>query len=135
MENIPKDFIPHATTIEKASSLLSSDTEHGLSTQDAVNRLRIFGRNSITEAKSATPTQILTAQFKSPIVFLLLFAVGLSFWFKEFLDGIAILLVILINATIGFYMESKAQKSMEALQRLSSIPTNSFLEFTKRKLS
>ncbi|HET9277718.1 MAG TPA: cation-translocating P-type ATPase [Flavitalea sp.] len=122
MENIPKDFIPHATTIEEASSLLSSDTEHGLGTQDAINRLKIFGRNAITEAKSATPIQILTAQFKSPIVFLLLFAVGLSFWFKEFLDGIAILLVILINATIGFYMELKAQKSMEALQRLSSIP-------------
>jgi Ca2+-transporting ATPase len=55
-------------------------------------------------------------------VFLLLFAAAMSFWFKEWLDGFAILTVLLINAAIGFFMEYKARLSMVALRKLSSIP-------------
>ncbi len=122
MENIRNDFTFHATTIEEATTLLSSDTEQGLTIEKAKELLELFGKNTIDEAKSMSPLQILINQFKSPIVFLLLFAAGMSFIFKEWLDGIAILLVIVINAAIGFYMEFKAQKSVAALKKLSSIP-------------
>ena len=122
MENIRNDFAFHTTTIEEAIVLLKSDTEHGLSIEEAKERLEKFGLNAIEEAKTISPLQILANQFKSPIVFLLLFAAGTSFWFKEWLDGIAILLVIIINSAIGFYMEFKAQKSVLALKKLSSIP-------------
>ena len=122
MKHIPNDFIFHATTIEEAAVLLNSNIEHGLTIENANERLEQFGRNAITETKSITPFQILVSQFRSPIVFLLLFAAGMSFWFKELLDAIAILLVILINAAIGFYMEFKAKQSMLALKRLSAVP-------------
>ncbi len=112
----------HAASIEEAVSLLESDKDQGLSDEKAKERLERFGLNSIAVAKSITPFEILVNQFKSPIVFLLLFAMGLSFWFKEWLDGIAILIVLFINAAIGFYMEIKARKSMLALKKLSSIP-------------
>ena len=122
MEKIRNDFILHATTMEEATVLLKSDTEQGLSIDEAKERLDRFGLNTIEEAKAISPFQILVRQFKSPIVFLLLFAAGMSFGFKEWLDGIAILLVIIINAVIGFYMEFKAHKSVAALKKLSSIP-------------
>jgi Ca2+-transporting ATPase len=60
-------------------------------------------------------------QFKGSLVILLLFATGLSFFFKEWLDGIAILVVIFINAVIGFLMEFQAGRSMEALRKLSAV--------------
>ncbi len=122
MENIRNDFSFHATTIEEAAKLLNSHTELGLAMDAVKQRLEHFGSNTINEAKAISPFKILVNQFKSPIVFLLLFAAGMSFWFKEWLDGIAILLVLVINAAIGFYMEFKAHKSVMALKRLSSIP-------------
>ena len=112
----------HTTTIEEATVLLKSNTEQGLSIEEAKERLKRHGLNTIAEAKAVSPFIILANQFKSPIVFLLLFAAGMSFWFKEWLDGIAILIVLVINAAIGFYMEFKAQKSVMALKKLSSIP-------------
>ncbi|OSZ77091.1 hypothetical protein CAP36_11760 [Chitinophagaceae bacterium IBVUCB2] len=122
MDNIRNDFTFHATTIEEANVLLFSNTEQGLSVDEAKARLRHFGLNAIEEAKPISPLRILINQFKSPIVFLLLFAAAMSFWFKEWLDGIAILLILVINAVIGFYMEFKAHKSVAALRKLSSIP-------------
>ena len=116
------DFIFHATAIEEAAKLLNSHTEQGLTADDAKQRLEHFGLNAIDEAKAISPFKILVNQFKSPIVFLLLFAAGMSFWFKEWLDGTAILLVLIINAAIGFFMEFKAHKSVKALKKLSSIP-------------
>ena len=122
MEQIHNDFTFHSTTIEEATKLLNSDIEQGLTIDDAKQRLDHFGLNAIDEAKAVSSFRILVNQFKSPIVFLLLFAAGMSFWFKEWLDGIAILLVLFINAAIGFYMEFKAHKSVKALKKLSSIP-------------
>ena len=120
--DIRNDFTFHATAIEEATKFLNSHTEKGLTIDEAKLRLEHFGQNAIDEAKAISPFTILINQFKSPIVFLLLFAAGMSFWFKEWLDGIAILLVLFINAAIGFYMEFKAHKSVKALKKLSSIP-------------
>ena len=122
MEKNRDDFTFHATKIEEAISLLNSNTEQGLSNEKAKEMLECFGPNAIEEAKSLSPLRILANQFKSPIVYLLFFAVAMSFWFKEWLDGIAILIVIFINTAIGFYMEFKAQRSVLALKKLSSIP-------------
>ncbi len=122
MENIHNNFNFHSTTIEEATKLLNSHTEQGLSIDEAKERLERHGLNTIAEATAISPLRILLNQFKSPIVFLLLFAAAMSFWFKEWLDGIAILLVLVINAAIGFYMEFKAHKSVKALKKLSSIP-------------
>ena len=87
--DLRNDFTFHATTIEEAHVLLKTDTWQGLSIDDAKERLKLFGFNAIENAKAISPLQILANQFKSPIVFLLLFAAGMAFWFKEWLDGIA----------------------------------------------
>ncbi len=122
MKHIRNDFIFHATTTENAVRLLSSNAENGLSIDEANDRLTHFGANAIDEAGNVSAFTILIGQFKSPIVFLLFFAATVSFFFQEWLDGIAILLVLLVNAAIGLYMELKAQKSVNALKKLSSIP-------------
>ncbi len=120
--DVHNEFSFHATTVEEATKLLNSHTEHGLNIDEAKIRLEHFGLNSIEEAHAISPYKIIINQFKSSIVFLLLFATGMSFWFKEWLDGISILLVLIVNAAIGFYMEFTAQRSVKALKKLSSIP-------------
>lgn len=97
------------------------DATKGLPDAEAKQRLLKYGPNAIIEKKPVSPFIIFLSQFKGPFVLLLFFAAGLSFWFQEWLDGIAILAVIFINALIGFFMEYKAERSMESLKRLTQL--------------
>jgi Ca2+-transporting ATPase len=99
-----------------------SDPEKGLTPEEAALRLEALGRNTISEEKKKSLWLIFLSQFTNVLVYLLIVAAGLSFFFKEWLDGGAILAVILINAIIGFYMEYQAERSMEALKKLSILP-------------
>ncbi|OQP60171.1 hypothetical protein A3860_34385 [Niastella vici] len=102
--------------------LLQTDADAGLSAEEVVKRLRSAGYNKIESGKRISLAMVLINQFISPFVLLLGIAAGLSFFFKEWLDGIAIIVVILINAIIGFLMELQAEQSMEALKKLTRVP-------------
>lgn len=97
-------------------------TPGGLTSHEAKQRLQKFGYNRIEADKGKHPLKILWAQFNNLLVYLLLFAAAMSFWFQEYLDATAILLVILINAIIGFWMELQAERSMNALKKMASVP-------------
>jgi P-type Ca2+ transporter type 2C len=100
---------------------LQTDTDRGISTELAQKRFQEFGRNVLEQNKQQPWWLILLRQFKSPIVYLLIFAAGMSLYFQEWLDAGAIVIVILVNSLIGFYMEFQASRSMEALQKLSTV--------------
>lgn len=108
----------HSEVTEVASTL-EADTAKGLSESEAATRLEKYGRNATTSGKKISPIIILLNQLKSPVVYLLLVAAGLSFFFKEYADAIAILIVIAVNTIIGFVMEWQAARSMEALSRMT----------------
>ncbi len=96
---------------------LGADIKQGLSAAEATKRLETFGPNAIVHTKQTPVWKIFLRQFKSPLVVLLVVAAGASFAFQEWLDGTAILVVVLLNALIGFYMEFQAQRSMAALKK------------------
>lgn len=112
----------HSRSLEDVLQSLEADGTRGLSGEESIQRLEQFGSNSITHEKKKSLWLVFLRQFNSPIVYLLILAVGLSFFFQEWLDGAAILVVILINSIIGFYMEYQAEQSMEALKKLSILP-------------
>jgi Ca2+-transporting ATPase len=116
----------HTIPINQLITELNSEKEKGISAVEATQRLQKFGGNIIQSEKGKHPLKILLAQFHNLMFYLLLIAGGLSFWFKEYLDATAILLVILINALIGFWMELQAQRSMNALKKLASVPSKVF---------
>lgn len=95
----------------------------GLSSEEARKRLKLFGPNRLKEKKKKGALLILIDQFKSLILLLLATAAFLSFIFKDWIEGMAILAVIVLNSGIGFFMEIKAIRSMEALHRLVRITT------------
>lgn len=112
----------HSLSESETLAALHTHAENGLSTQEAGIRLEQYGPNAISEEKRRRLWHILVAQFKSPIVFLLVFAAGVSFWLGEWIDALAILIVLLVNTSIGFYMEFQAERSMNALRKLSTAP-------------
>jgi Ca2+-transporting ATPase len=122
MGNIKLNIIPYSVEPKTVIFALQSDGTNGLSSSGAEKRLKEYGANKIETKENKSAWLIFLSQFKSPIVWLLVFAAGLSFYFGEWLAGIAILAVIFINALIGFYMEYQAERSMNELKNLSAVP-------------
>jgi P-type Ca2+ transporter type 2C len=117
---------PYNIPLSELIAEFESDVGKGLNSSEAVNRIEKYGNNTIQSDKGKHPFKILLSQFNNLMVYLLLFAAAMSFWFQEYLDTTAILLVILINAIIGFWMEMQAQRSMNALKKMASVPAKVF---------
>lgn len=93
----------------------------GLTAEDAARRLETHGLNELQTRTTINPLLIFIDQFKSFIIYILLFAVTFSLLIGEYVDSLIILLILLINAIIGFYQELSAYKSLEALKKISTV--------------
>jgi P-type Ca2+ transporter type 2C len=113
----------HTLTIEEVVSDFGTNPETGLTKTEASARIKKYGLNVYTSQKPKNPWLILLEQFKSPIVYLLIFGAVVSLFFKDYLEAVAILIVILVNAMIGFLMEMQARSSMKALKEMDIIKT------------
>ena len=110
---------PYLLSVNQISQQLQANIKSGLSFLEANNRLAFFGKNVLETYQQNPWYQLLIQQFTNPLAWVLLLAGTLAFAFQELLEGFAILVVILINAFIGFWMEWQAMQSMEALRKLS----------------
>ncbi|NNC94034.1 MAG: cation-transporting P-type ATPase [Chitinophagales bacterium] len=109
--------VVHRIDTDEVISRLESSTG-GLSSEQVSKRLAKYGPNKIPEPQQTGIFTILLSQFNSPIVYLLILASGASILFRDYTEAIAIFLVIIVNAVIGFIMEFQARKSMAALKEL-----------------
>ncbi len=122
--NIVPDVKPNSAWTCTVDDVLRQQVvarDAGLSTQEAKIRRERDGYNVLKLVKKRDPWQILLEQFKSLIVLLLISAAILSFVFGDWVEGVAVVIVIILNAAIGFVTEIKAVRSMEALHRLTKI--------------
>lgn len=87
----------------------------GLSDAEARRRLEVFGPNELT-AKSVSGWAVALRQFRSPMVYLLASAAALSFILGEAVDGVTIVVILLINAGIGFWQEYRSEQAIEKLR-------------------
>lgn len=100
---------------------LAVDSARGLEEDEALRRRRVFGRNQLQVAQQRHLMSILVDQFKSMVIVLLLGACVLALLFSDIAEAVAILIVIVINTTIGFLTEWRAIRSMEALRRYAQV--------------
>ena len=111
----------HVLTVEKVSTTFQTDVNQGISVHEANHRNKEFGLNKYETQAPKSVWLILLEQFKSPIVYLLVFAIAVSVYFEHYIEAIAIGVVILVNALIGFLMEMQARSSMNALKEMDII--------------
>jgi Ca2+-transporting ATPase len=107
----------HTLPPEAVLERLGSRPE-GLRDQEAEERLARFGPNEVAVVPPASVWSILLAQFRSVVVGLLAAATVVAWVAGERLDAIAIFVVLVLNAALGFVMELKARRAMEALRQL-----------------
>ncbi len=112
---------------EQVLSALGSTAEGGLSTQEAGKRLEENGRNKLVEGKKKSLIRRFFEQLTDPMIIILIVAALISGVMavvesddKGWVDVIIILAVVLINAVLGVLQESKAEKAIEALQKMSA---------------
>lgn len=111
----------YTLSVEDASSKLETDLEHGLSEQQVQERLQKYGENKLKEQTKISPWQLLLNQFKNVIVWLLLLAVGISLFMHDYVEAVAIGIVIIINALFGFFTEYRAEQAMDELKKMVSV--------------
>jgi P-type Ca2+ transporter type 2C len=107
-------------TSEELLQEMKVDPERGLTAQEVESRLMQYGTNSIQTRKKTSRWHLLFKQFHNPVIYVLVIAGAIAFALNEMLDGMAILAIVILNATIGFIQESKAEASIEALAAISS---------------
>lgn len=90
----------------------------GLAEGEARRRLEKHGLNKLREARRHSVWEILIEQFKSMVIIVLVIAGTVAFVFQHWVEGIAIVAVLLVNAALGFTTELKAMRSMEALRQM-----------------
>jgi Ca2+-transporting ATPase len=93
----------------------------GLTGQEAARRLAAEGYNELRSKTAIRPLAIFLNQFKSFIIYILLFAVLFALLIGEFVDSIIILVILLANALLGFFQEISAHRSLESLKKMAAI--------------
>lgn len=124
----------HAQPAETVLARLQTDADKGLAEADVLLRRRQYGENSLPQQKAKPLLRIFLEQFLDPIVYLLIVAAALSFTFGDWTEGIAVVVVILLNASIGFFMEWQAVRSMEALQKMAQTAATVLREGQARRI-
>lgn len=102
---------------------MQTNMKTGLSSQQAQDNLKKFGLNKLEENKGNSAFMRFLAQFKDVLVWVLLAAAGISYILGEKLDTYVILVIVILNAFMGFIQETKAEKAIEALKKLASEKT------------
>ena len=113
--------------LEQAEDVLREvgSCQQGLSTGEAEARLAKNGRNKLAEAKKDSLIKRFFQQMADPMIIILLVAAAISAALavvqnESFADVIIILFVVIVNAVLGVYQESKAEKAIEALQQMAA---------------
>ena len=104
---------------EQALSELKSDLAHGLDHAEVTRRQTEYGSNELVEQGVKSPWVILFEQFKGTMVVVLIIATLISAFLGEYKDAAVIMVIVVLNALLGFRQEYQAEQAMAALKRLA----------------
>jgi len=104
--------------IEAVVREFNSNGKDGLDEHKVKSAGKKFGRNVMKAANQVGIFKILLRQFISPLVFILIIASGVSFFSGQFRDGSILIVIVILNAMIGFYQEWKSENILASMQSL-----------------
>lgn len=116
----------HNISLRQVVEELKVDTSSGLSSEQVNIRQQMYGKNKLEQKKEKSLFRRFFEQLSDYMVIILLIAAVVSFVTSlmqgeaDFVDPIIILIIVVLNATIGVFQENKAEKALEALKKMSS---------------
>ena len=123
----------HNKTIQQALRELGT-SDKGLLESEASERIKKYGPNEIKEGKKISPWQIFFNQFKSTVIWILIIAIVISAFLKEYIDAIVVLVIIILIAVLGFVQEYRAERAIEALKKLASLKATVLRDNQKKEI-
>jgi len=105
---------------EELESALQTDVANGLDESEVRERQKTSGLNELHEGERKSALLAFFAQFKDFMMLILLAATLISGLLGEYIDAIAIIAIVVVNAFMGFFQERKAEKSLDALKEMSA---------------
>lgn len=99
------------------------EIKSGLTEAEASRRLEKYGHNSLQKNKKVSPFKIFLSQFNDFITWILIAATVISGFMGEKADAVTIIIIVIMNAFLGFIQEFKTERSLEALKNMTS-PTS-----------
>ena len=109
----------HALDASAVAHSLDVDPTSGLTTSEVSQRQLLYGRNALQKIKPRAVWRILIDQFTSIVIALLAVAAAISWATGDAAEAIAILIVLVLNAAVGFATEWQADRALDALRRQS----------------
>ena len=106
-------------TVDEALDKIVSSPE-GLSGEEAKKRLAKYGPNQLVQTRKTSPLQIFLKQFSNLLIAILVVAAIISGVLGEWVDTVVILIIVFLNAVLGFYQEYRAERALEALKVLAA---------------
>lgn len=116
----------HTKNIKETAKELRTNIKTGLSEEDVKIRQEEFGKNKIEEGKKVSLLVKFLAQFKDFMIIILILAAGISAlvsYFEgtgDYFDSVIIIAIVIFNGIIGLIQENRAEKSIEALKKMSA---------------
>lgn len=105
---------------EVIASRFDSDPKRGLTSDQAADLLQQYGYNQLQETRGRSPLKVLLDQFKSFLIWVLVAAAIISGFLGEWVDALAIIAIVILNAILGFIQEYRAEKSLAALKKMAA---------------
>ena len=109
----------HTLETQEALRQVGSDLNSGLTAPEAERRLAEYGPNELVERGGKGPWAILLEQFTGIMVVMLIISAVISAFLGETIDAIVIMVIVLLNAVLGFIQEYRAEQAMAALKRMA----------------
>jgi Ca2+-transporting ATPase len=110
----------HARPVHELVATLKCHLERGLTQEEARERLRTCGPNALTEKPRPGFFALLWDQFNNYLVIILIIAALIALALGEWVDSVAIMCIVVLNAIVGVIQESKAEQALAALKKMSA---------------
>ncbi len=113
----------------------ASISTNGLSEKQALELKNKFGDNILPARENYSWLRILLSQFKSPLIYILVFVSLISIYLKEYVDSVLLVLVVVLNVAMGFYQEYSTQKTLADLSKILKPKTIVIRDGKRKKIN
>jgi Ca2+-transporting ATPase len=110
----------HCLSPAEVLEKMNTDPKKGLSDREGKERLARYGPNLLVKTAEISPWRLLLNQFSDFMVLVLLAATAISGFLGEYADAVTIMIIVVVNAVLGFVQEYRAERSLEALKQMTA---------------